>query len=200
MRIWSVPRALIMPLAALASLALGRGRGPLQAFSAALLLLSLWRPGVATEVGFQLSFAAATVLLLRAARWRGGAGSRLAPLKEAAEISLLTWAVTTPIVAHHFYRVSLVAPLANLLAAPAAAAGLVLGLSSAALLGLWAHAAELGFWLAARCGDLVLALARACARCPGARPPVGRFESGIAAGRSATVWLTHNRAPSRGPG
>jgi competence protein ComEC len=93
-------------------------------------------------------------------------GRGLHLLLEAARLTLVCWLVTSPIVAHHFQRISLVSPLANLLAAPLVSAIVVTGIGGLVVLpasadgGAWLI--RLGTWLA----DVVLAVSFWCASLP----------------------------------
>jgi competence protein ComEC len=145
----SVLRAGAMGVAFLCMLARARARRSLDVLGTVAAVLCLRTPGFAGEAGFQLSFAAAGALLARGAPPRPPRGG-LARLRAAATIALLAWAVTTPIVAYHFERVSVIAPLANLLAAPLVMATVILGCAAAALCSCWDAGARVVF--AAACG------------------------------------------------
>lgn len=83
----------------------------------------------------------------------------------ALAVSAVAWAATLPLIAHHFQRVSWVAPLVNPLAALPVAATVILGLTAAVV-----HALTgLGAWLfepALLAANGVLAIARAGAALP----------------------------------
>jgi competence protein ComEC len=87
-------------------------------------------------------------------------------LLEAVRLTLVCWLVTSPIVAHHFQRISLVSPLANLLAAPLVSAIVVTGIGGLVVLpaspGGGALLVRFGAWLA----DVVLAISDWCASLP----------------------------------
>ncbi len=126
----AVTRAAWMGGLALFARRLGRGTHPYTALAVAAALMTLWRPTVLWDVGFQLSFAATWGLMryaepLRrlAARglrpWLGPWTERVLPwLEEAVLLTLAAQFTTFPVVAYHFHRVSLVAPLVNLLVLP----------------------------------------------------------------------------------
>jgi competence protein ComEC len=147
----SVIRAVVMGSAALGVLALAGNGRPLEVVGWAAAALSVVSPGVALEAGFQLSFAATLGLVSLAARRPLGRLSLIA-------VPLLAWAVTTPIVAQHFQRISLIAPAVNLLAAPLVSATVLLGLAGTALLGLSGTVAEPVLALAAVAAGWLLAL------------------------------------------
>jgi competence protein ComEC len=105
--------ALQRPVSSWATLALG-----------ALVPLIL-DPGVVTDLGYQLSvagFAALTAASIWARRHlpRGWRGARRRVATDLC-VSIMASAVTAPLVAWHFGRVSLIAPLTNLAAAPVVA-------------------------------------------------------------------------------
>lgn len=95
---------------------------------------SLSRDGSGEEVGGGVAESALPPLHPRLARLATLLWSGLAVLLEAARLTVVCWIVTSPIVAHHFQRISLVAPLANLLAAPLVSAIVVSGIGGLALL------------------------------------------------------------------
>ncbi len=115
------------------------------------------------------------------------AGSRRAPLRAwlgaALAVSAVAWAATLPLIAHHFQRVSWVAPLVNPLAALPVAATVILGLIAAVM-----HALTgLGGWLfepAVLAAKLVLVIAGAGAALPFAESAV------IAPGAAAALLLS----------
>lgn len=115
------------------------------------------------------------------------AGSRRAVLQAwlgaALAVSAVAWAATLPLIAHHFQRVSWVAPLVNPLAALPVAATVILGLIAAVI-----HALTgLGGWLfepAVLAAKLVLVIAGAGAALPFAESAV------IAPGAAAALLLS----------
>jgi competence protein ComEC len=138
----SVLRATAMAGTVLVLRICGRRGQAAAALGVAVLLLLVFEPATVTEVGFQLSVAATAGLL----RWASSFGewlrSRLPAslpdwLVETLSVSLAAQLATLPLVLLHFGRLSLVAPLANMLAAPLippamASAGLSLGAGAAA--------------------------------------------------------------------
>lgn len=164
----SVVRAAAMGTAALLGLAHnGRDRG-IRALGLAVVGLMAWDPWLATTVGFALSVLATAGILLLAPRWvtvmerwlpRWGAQAIAVPL--AAQLAC------TPVIAGFSGEVSLVAVLANLLAAPLVAPATILGLAGGLvvlvvpplghLLGLGASWSAAGIiWIARRCAALTL--------------------------------------------
>lgn len=148
----SVLRAAVMAAIALAALATGRQRTGLPALAAASLVLLIWQPALADNLGFALSVAATAALLVIAPGWvqalhRWGVPTGLA---EALAVAAAAHLVTVPIIAGISGRVSLVAVPANLLAEPVVAAATVLGVLAAVCSVLWlpvaAGLAELAGW------------------------------------------------------
>ncbi len=125
----SVLRAAVMGTVALVGLgANGRDRGT-RALGVATVLLLLLDPGLASAAGFGLSVLATAGILLLAPGWRD-ALSRWLPrwLAEAVAVPAAAQLACTPMIAAISGQVSLVAVLANLLAAPAVGPATVLGL------------------------------------------------------------------------
>jgi competence protein ComEC len=126
----SVLRAAVMGGIALLALATGRRRTSLAALAAAVLILVLVDPWLSRSYGFVLSTLATGALVVLAPGWTVALRSRGLPiaLASAVAVPLAAQAVCGPVVAMLAGRVSLVAVLANLLAAPAVAPATVLGL------------------------------------------------------------------------
>jgi len=124
-----VGRAVLSSAAALSAIILWRRVHPADAWALAALAIVAWDPRALFSASFQLSFAAVAALMLVASRivpakttpGEQGAG-RLARLYGGARslflVSLAASALTAPLVAFHFQQVSLVGPLANLVAVP----------------------------------------------------------------------------------
>jgi competence protein ComEC len=128
----SVLRAAVMGGIALAALTYGRRSEPLHALGLALMAVVAVRPGLALSVGLHLSAAATAGIVLwaeRLTRW-------LAPLPPVVTaplaVTLAAQIAVAPILALVFGQLSLTAPLANLLAAPAVAPTTVLALAAGA--------------------------------------------------------------------
>jgi competence protein ComEC len=124
----SIQRAGVMGVAGLVAALAGR---PTQRWYALLLAAAatlMLNPRAAGEPGWQLSFAAVGALLLGAAPLKQSLARRLPdPLAEAAAITLAATAGTAPLMALHFQQLSLASLPANLLAAPAIAPVMWLG-------------------------------------------------------------------------
>ncbi len=125
----SVLRAAVMGTVALVGMgANGRDRGT-RALGVATVVLLLLDPGLASAIGFALSVLATAGILLLAPGWRD-ALARWLPrwLAEAVAVPAAAQLACTPLIAAISGQVSLVAVLANLLAAPAVGPATVLGL------------------------------------------------------------------------
>lgn len=129
----SVVRAAVMGAVALLARESGRRGGAPTALALAVWLLLMLDPGIATDIGFQLSSAATAGLLA----WGTPLQERLAArawrrvpvwLVETIAVSTAAQASTLPLVLFHFGRLSLVSPLANLVAAPLIAPVMLLSL------------------------------------------------------------------------
>ena len=156
----SVLRAAVMGSVALVGMGSnGRQRGP-RALGLAVLVLMLFDPWLAGEVGFALSVLATAGIVLLAPGWRD-ALCRWLPrwAAEALSVPLAAQLACTPVVAAISGQVSLVAVVANLLAAPAVAPATVLGSRRwPAVLGLGAVGRPVGT-AATWCADWVIAVA-----------------------------------------
>ncbi len=126
-------RAELMWLLLTGAVLLDRPRDWLAPLAAAAAALAFTQPGIASDISFQLSFAAvlgiAVGLPRAAARWAAWEEAHLIRLRRGPW-QWLRWLVlsqavtasallaTAPLTAWHFNQVSLVAPLANLLVVP----------------------------------------------------------------------------------
>ncbi|HEY7632489.1 MAG TPA: ComEC/Rec2 family competence protein [Thermoleophilaceae bacterium] len=129
----SLQRAGMMGAAGLAAAAAGRPASRWYALLLAAAGTLLLNPRVAGDAGWQLSFAAVIGIALlvpglrRVLRWLPG------PVAEGAAITAAATLATAPLLAHYFGAVQLVALPANLLALPAVAPIMWLGMLQAAL-------------------------------------------------------------------
>lgn len=131
----SIQRAGIMGAAAVAAGLVGRPASRWYALGLAAALTLVLDPRAAEEPGWQLSFLAVLSLLLFARRWRLALTRRGVP-RALAEVTAMTAAATlatAPVIAAHFEEASLVAIPANVLAAPAVAPVMWLGVVGAAV-------------------------------------------------------------------
>jgi competence protein ComEC len=134
----SIQRAAVMGAAGLVATLSGRRSSRLFALALALLVTLALDPGIARDVGWQLSFAAVTGIFLLAAPVRraiagrtGGSGPGRA-LAEGAAVTVAATLATAPLIAFHFETFSTTSLAANLLAMPAVAPAMWLGMASAA--------------------------------------------------------------------
>lgn len=114
----SVFRAAAMAVVAALGLALGRRAAATNALAAAVAVMLIADPATVATAGFLLSVAATAGLFA----FQGRIAAKLGPLptlvREGLAATLAATIPTLPIVAAIFGRVSLVAPLANVLAVP----------------------------------------------------------------------------------
>ena len=134
----SIQRAGIMgALSVLATLA-GRRTSRLYGLAVAAVVLLAAEPKIAADIGWQLSFAAVLGILILAAPLRAALGDRLGtagwrrPLIDGAAMTIAATIATAPLIAFHFEAVSTLTLLANLLALPAVAPAMWLGMLVAA--------------------------------------------------------------------
>ena len=163
----SVLRAAVMGSVALIGMGSnGRQRGP-RALGLAVLVLMLFDPWLAGEVGFALSVLATAGIVFLAPGWRD-ALCRWLPrwAAEALSVPLAAQLTCTPLVAAISGQVSLVAVAANLLAAPAVAPATVLGLTGGLLSSVWAPLGRPVGTVATWCADWVIAVAHRSASLP----------------------------------
>ena len=173
----SVLRAAVMGAVTLLALLLGRNRSALPALAVAVLGLLLVDPELGVEPGFALSVLATAALVLLAPRWAGAMRERGVPIgvAEALAVPVAAHLVTAPLVAALSGQVSLVAAVANLLAAPAVAPATVLGALAAVLSLCHDGAAELAVRLAGPFVGWLVTVGHHAAMIPGAavRWPAG---------------------------
>jgi competence protein ComEC len=151
----SIQRAGVMGAVGLVATLRGRRASRLYALALALVVTLAVDPGVAGDVGWQLSFAAVLGILVLAAPIRGwvlarlvhppgrpgaarrGAPSRAGPwrhaLAEGVAVTVAATLATAPLIAFVFEEISLTSLAANVLALPAVAPAMWLGMLSAAL-------------------------------------------------------------------
>jgi competence protein ComEC len=131
----SVLRAAAMGAVTLLALMLGRRRSAVPALCGAVLALLLVDPALGGDPGFALSVLATGALVLLAPGWAAGLRRHGVPpgIAEALAVPVAAHVITAPVVAGLSGQVSLVAALANLLAAPAVAPATVLGVLAAVL-------------------------------------------------------------------
>ncbi len=142
----SIQRAGVMGAAGLLATLAGRRASRLYALGLAAVVTVAIDPSVASDVGWQLSFAAVLGILLLASpirtwliarfggsRSAGGGGHWRRVLAEGVAVSVSATVATAPLIDHVFEEVSLTSLFANVLALPAVAPAMWLGMVSAAL-------------------------------------------------------------------
>jgi len=133
----SIQRAAVMGAAGLLATLSGRRASRLYALLLALIVTLAVDPGIAGDVGWQLSFAAVTGILALAEPIRCaiaarlGAGGLRRALADGIAITVAATLATAPLIAFHFETVSTTTLLANVLAMPAVAPAMWLGMASA---------------------------------------------------------------------
>ena len=130
----SIQRAGVMGAAGLIAAIAGRPASRWYALLLAAAVTLAIDPRAVADPGWQLSFAAVVAILVLATPLRQRLTGRGVPrgLAEAAALTVAATVGTAPLLAHHFDRVSLVSLPANLLAAPAVAPAMWLGMLSGA--------------------------------------------------------------------
>jgi competence protein ComEC len=135
----SIQRAGIMGgLSVLAMLA-GRRTSRFYGLAVAAVVLLAIEPGIAADVGWQLSFAAVLGILLLAAPLRAAIAARSGdhgwrrPFVDGAAMTTAATLATAPLIAFHFDGISTTTLFANLLALPAVAPAMWLGMLVAAV-------------------------------------------------------------------
>jgi competence protein ComEC len=126
----SVMRAAAMGGIGLAALALGRRADPLFALGLALIVVLAARPGMLYSVGLQLSAAATAGIVLWAHPLVASMRRLPAVVAVPLAVTIAAQVAVAPLLALTFGEVSIVAPAANLLAAPIVPFATVMGLAS----------------------------------------------------------------------
>jgi competence protein ComEC len=131
----SIQRAGVMGAAGLIAALAGRPASRAYALLLAAATTLVLNPRAAGDPGWQLSFAAVVAILALTGRMRDALVARRVPgaVADAGAITTAATLGTAPLLAFHFGRVSLVSLPANLLAAPAVAPIMWLGMVAAAL-------------------------------------------------------------------
>jgi competence protein ComEC len=130
----SIVRAGVMGALTLLATLAGRRASRLYALAIAAIVTLAIDPGVGADVGWQLSFAA-VLGILAFARWlrtaiasQLGSGGLRGALAEGAAVTVAATLATAPLIAFHFGALSTVSLVANLLALPAVAPAMWLGM------------------------------------------------------------------------
>lgn len=158
----SVLRAAAMGAVGLVALAWGTRPEPLHALAAAVIAVVAMRPQIVFSLGLHLSVAATAgiILFTPALLDRLGRLPRVVALPIA--VTLGAQVAVLPLLVFAFEEASLIAPLANLLAAPAVAPATILGLAGAVLAPLSQTLGEASLHLAAPFASWILFVGRVC--------------------------------------
>lgn len=130
----SIVRAGVMGALTLLATLAGRRASRLYGLAIAALVMLAIDPAVAADVGWQLSFAAVLGILAFARPLRAAIASRLGSrglpgaLADGTAVTVAATLATAPLIAFHFGALSTVTLLANLLALPAVAPAMWLGM------------------------------------------------------------------------
>jgi competence protein ComEC len=214
----AVVRAGLMGALFVTALYLGRRSTAYVSLFASALFLTLINPFALWDVGFQLSFAATLGLILFAPSMEGllergltriaspdQARQALRFLNDALILTLAAQILTIPLVVYHFGRLSLVAPLANLLILPVQPPIMALG-GTAALVGQMSFlepVARAIAWAPWLCLAYTNGIIRWMAGWPSASVEIGRASAGSLALAYAAlvvalwIWSQHQNSARR---
>ena len=182
----SVLRSAAMGVVAIVGLGAGGRRRGLRALGVAVVVLVLVDPWLARSAGFTLSVVATAGILLLAPGWTRSLSTWLPrPLAEAMAVPLAAQLVCTPVVAAISGQVSLVAVVANMLAAPAVGPATVLGLVAGLVALFWTGLAHLIGWGAVGMAWWIIEIAHRGSSLPGAS---AEWSSGWAAVAALVVF------------
>ena len=129
----SVMRAGIMAAAGLVAMALGRGASAAYSLLLAAVVTLLMNPRTTGDPGWQLSFAAVAGMLALGPLLQRPLRRLPRPVAEAVGATVAATLATSPLLAHEFGAVSVAALPANLVAFPAVAPIMWIGMTEAAL-------------------------------------------------------------------
>jgi competence protein ComEC len=174
----SVLRAALMAGLYLLGIVLGRRPDGLSAVCLAAAALLLWRPGLAGDLGFQLTvLATASVLIYTRPLERRIRLPRA--LAAPLAVSFAAQAATLPLLLAHFRQLSLLGPVTGLLAVLPFTGALALAMAAAALAACGAEpegpAVRLTLAAAATCASALFELVGFFATLPGASVPTPRL-------------------------
>lgn len=182
----SALRAATMATFALAAYGLGRQSDAITGLAMAVAVLLGWDPGLAFDLGFQLSVAATAGLVLLSPsieRWLGWLPGWL---RGHVAVAVAAQVATLPLVVGTFQRLSLVSLPANVLAAPTIVPIMGLGTLIAAVGWVPVLDVVLG-WAAWLATSALLTVVETAARLPGGVVAVGRSPAWLPVGWYAVV-------------
>ena len=187
----SVIRAAVMGSVGLLGLSASRRQMGVPALAGAILALIVWDPWLARSYGFALSSVATLGLLLFAQPWGEAIGrplpERLRWLGPVLAVPVAAQVVCGPIVVPLQGTVSLIAVVANLLAAPLVAPTTIVGVAVALLSVVWVGGAGILAWGAGVPALGIAWVARVCADAPLGQ--IGWGDSAVAAVLLAVVTV-----------
>lgn len=134
----SIQRAGVMGALSVLAMLAGRRASRLYALAVAAVVTLAIDPAIAGDVGWQLSFAAVLGILLLATRLRAAVAARIGSaglagtLADGAAMTIAATLATAPLIAFHFEAFSTATLFANLLALPAVAPAMWVGMLAAA--------------------------------------------------------------------
>lgn len=166
-------RAAIMATIALVAIRSGRGRDALAALALAAMGMLAVDPHLVADLSFQLSAFATIGLITLHARVAALLGALPGPVREPVSATLAAQLATAPLLAWVFHELSVVAPLANVLAAPAIPLATIAGAILMPIPAATSGAAPLvgaALWLPT---TYLVSVIEAFSRLPGAMLPVG---------------------------
>ncbi|MGN6256794.1 MAG: ComEC/Rec2 family competence protein [Solirubrobacterales bacterium] len=135
----SIQRAGVMGAVGLLATLAGRRASRFYALVLAAIVTLAIDPAIAADVGWQLSFAAVLGILLVASPLRDALAERIGPgawrraLAEGLAVTVAATLGTAPLIAYHFETLSTTTLVANVLAMPAVAPAMWLGMCSSGL-------------------------------------------------------------------
>jgi competence protein ComEC len=182
----SIQRAGVMGAAGVLATLAGRRASRLYALLLALGVTLAVDPGVATDIGWQLSFAAVAGIFLLASPLREAIAARIGrggwrrALAEGAAVTIAATLATAPLIAFHFETLSTTTLAANLLAMPAVAPAMWLGMVTAAAAQVPGLPVEALNWLNALLLGYVAQVAAWCGRPSWAQVDVRLGGTGLA--------------------
>jgi competence protein ComEC len=164
----NVLRAGLMVGVGLLAMATGRVRSACSALAATVVVLVLWRPEFACDLGFALSVLATAAMVLLARPTAQALERRGVPagIAELAAIALVAQLATAPLIAAAYGQLSLPAVAANILVEPAFVPAMLFGVLAMAIAPLWPWLAAVIAHLAVPETTWLLAVAHHTAQLP----------------------------------
>lgn len=183
----SIQRAGVMGAVGVIATIAGRRSSRAYALVLALVVTLAIDPGIAVDVGWQLSFAAVAGIFVLAAPLRSAVGARIGDgtlrgaLAEGIAVTVAATLATAPLIAFHFETFSTTTLVANVLALPAVAPAMWLGMLSAAAAQVPGLPLQPLNWLAALLLGYIAQVAAWCGRPTWAEVDVHLGPAGLAA-------------------